>query len=64
MNQKIYPKSLNLDAIAQKIEDVFGNDGFEVQKIGSSEDMYLQLKRGGLAQRVTGLDQAITVHMQ
>jgi hypothetical protein len=64
MNQKVYPHALNLDTIAQKIQDVFGNDGFEVQKMGTSEDIYVQLRKAGIARKLTGMDQAITVHMQ
>ena len=64
MNQKVYPRALNLDAIAQRIQDVFGNEGFEVQRMGSADDMYVQLKKAGIARTLTGMDQSITVHMQ
>jgi len=63
MNQKVYPHALNLDAVAQRIQDTFGNDGFEVQKMGTPDDMYVQLRKGGIARKVAGMDQAITGHM-
>ena len=64
MNQKVYPKNLNLDAIAQRLQDVFRNEGFEVQKMGSGDDVYVQLKKGGIVRQAVAMNQALTIHMQ
>ena len=64
ITQKVYSKSLNLEAIARRIADVLGNDDFEVQKMGSGDDVYVQVRKGGLLHKVVGMDQALTVHMQ
>lgn len=37
--------------------------GFQVQQLGSADNRYVQIKKGGIWRTVLGLDRALTVHI-
>ena len=63
MKEKVYPGSLNVEGLASKLQDAFQSQGYQVQKLGSPENVIVQIKKGGTLRTIAGLDQALTVRM-
>jgi uncharacterized protein (DUF302 family) len=65
MITKTYPANLPVDEVASRLESTFRSDGYEVQRIGSGNDVAIQIRKThGTIRTVFGLDQALTVRIQ
>ncbi|PSN85061.1 hypothetical protein B9Q11_04670 [Candidatus Marsarchaeota G2 archaeon ECH_B_SAG-F08] len=64
MIQKTYPTTVDPEGLAQKLVQTFQAQGYEVQKLNSGGDIYVQIRKAGILRTVTGLSQALTVHIQ
>lgn len=63
MKEKTYPSTLDTNGLANRLETTFQAEGYKTQRLGTQDNLYVQIKKGGAARTIAGMDQALTVHM-
>jgi hypothetical protein len=60
----VYQENLETDGLVNVLETHFGAEGYEVQHIGSGDDVGVQIRKKGLGRAALGLQQALTVRIK
>jgi zinc-ribbon domain len=64
MIEEVYSSSLDTKGLAQTLEDTFRAEGYNVQELGSGDDIVVQIEKESIGRAIDGMQQAITVRMQ
>ena len=64
MIEEVYPQNLDTKGLAQTLENTFRADGYDVQELGSGDDIAVQIRKESTGRAIVGMQQAITVRMQ
>src|SRR5580704_8735001 len=64
MMEQVYRQDLDTRALANTLENAFRAEGYNVQELGTGDDIAVQIKKGGIGRAITGMQQAITVRMR
>lgn len=64
MIEEAFPASLDTNGLAKTLEKTFGSEGYQVQELGSGDDIAVQIKKESTGRALVGMQQAITVRMQ
>lgn len=64
MKERIYPKTLDINGLSERLENTFRDQGYDVQTLhDKSNDTFVQIKKGGTGHKIVGMDQALTVRI-
>ena len=65
MDARFYnSEEIDLERLANDIENMYRMQGYEVQQIGNKDQMMVQLKKGGDLVMLIGLQAALSVILQ
>ncbi|QBD78785.1 zinc ribbon domain-containing protein [Ktedonosporobacter rubrisoli] len=65
MDTRFYQSpDLNIERLARDLEETFLIQGYQVQHLGNSERMIVQLKKGGSLETLIGMSAALTLTIQ
>ena len=62
--EESFPQNLDTSGLAKTLENTFAAEGYQVQEIGSGNDIAVQIKKESTGRAIVGMQQAITVRMQ
>jgi hypothetical protein len=62
--EEAFAQNLDTKGLAKEIENTFAAEGYQVQEIGSGDDIAVQIKKESTGRAIVGMQQAITVRMQ
>lgn len=62
--EESFPQNFDTNGLAKTLENTFAAEGYQVQEIGSGNDIAVQIKKEGTGRAIVGMQQAITVRMQ
>jgi len=62
--EESFPQNFDTNGLAKTLENSFTAEGYQVQEIGSGNDIAVQIKKESTGRAIVGMQQAITVRMQ
>jgi hypothetical protein len=63
MKERTYPNTLDTNGLADRLETTFRSEGYQVQRLGTPDNLYVQIKKAGIGRTLIGMDQALTARM-
>jgi hypothetical protein len=63
-DQRVYSERMNIDACVRELEELFSTQGYETQVIGTTPNIFVQVRKRGLLRMTVGLSASMTAQFR
>jgi membrane protease subunit (stomatin/prohibitin family) len=64
MIEQVYSQDIDSKGLAEVLEQTFRADGYQVQELGNSNDLAVQIRKESTGRAIVGMQQALTVRIK